>query len=189
MEQIFSGLKAVSGETQVVVIDERCIPEICGHFSLIKGTFKQTFNYWAKVYETKNIKGVVYLDDSDYDLESTYIGDCPIDSISKFRETLKNSGMGTVANTLEFSSDEVRNAIEKVIQNNKSLELFFGRGVRVRELIPNEQWVKMLLVDVIDNYDNRSEHEKNNHLFNVRIQDEIGFATREQLIEKLQSLS
>ena len=190
MEQIFSGLKAVSGKTKVEVTEENICPELYGKFTLTKGTFKQTFSYWAKVYQCPTLEKVAYTDEYEHDLRTTLISDCPIDSISNLTEMLRNSGMSTVANTLSFSDDEVRDAVYNIIQKHKMFKEIYGKDAKLRELIPENDYLKMLLADVIQNYDIRTKHEKCNYLFGFdsAIGEPTLEPTLEQLIEKLNSL-
>jgi len=190
MEQIFSGLKAVSGKTKVEVTEENVCPELYGKFTLTKGTFKQIFSYWAKVYKHATLEKVAFTDEYEHDLQATFINDCPIDSISNLTEMLRNSGMSTVANTLCFNDDEIRDAMFNIVQKHKMFKEIFGKDAKLRQLIPKDDYLKMLLADVIQNYDTRTQGEKSNYLFGFDsvIGEPTLEPTLEQLIKKLNSL-
>jgi hypothetical protein len=120
------------------------------------------------------------------------LGNITIDNIHKLKETLKNSGLATLANSLGFTSDECKQAEYNVIENHKMFKACFGENTKLWELVPKEEQDKIKLQYVIDNYDSVGDYEKKG--CGVEVVDGVGnvvkdgVPTKEQLIEKLESL-
>jgi hypothetical protein len=191
MTEILNGLSFVSGDTKTEVVKESFSAELGADFKMIKGNFSQNFNIWCRVYESK-YKGFAHIDDLNNEESSCMLGDIPIDNIHTLKETLKNSGLSTLANSLGFTNDERKQAEYNVIQNHKMFKTFFGENTKLWDLVPKEQQDKIKLLYVIDNYDSVGDYEKKG--CGVEVVDGVGniianaVPTKEQLIEKLESL-
>jgi hypothetical protein len=191
---LFNGLQVVTGEVKANLLDENTDISISlrGVVSLTKGNFEQTYNYWVNNCENTRY-GYVDCDDWDWDEQSTKLGGLPIDSLSQLRQTLQNSGLSTLANSLDFEEEERRKAIFLTIQNSIGFQKQFGKKAKFwRFLSPDEQTLVRLSF-AIDNFDTCHEHDKRN--FGIKSYDEEGeeikhyVPTLEELKELKESLT
>jgi hypothetical protein len=191
MTEILNGLSFVSGDTKTEIVNESFSAELSAEYKMTKGNFSQNFYFWGRVYESK-YKGFVHIDDLNNEERSCMLGNITIDNIHKLKETLKNSGLATLANSLGFTSDECKQAEYNVIENHKMFKACFGENTKLWELVPKEEQDKIKLQYVIDNYDSVGDYEKKG--CGVEVVDGVGnvvkdgVPTKEQLIEKLESL-
>jgi hypothetical protein len=191
MTEILNGLSFVSGDTKTEVVKESFSAELGAEYKMTKGNFSQNFSFWCRVYKSK-YKGFANIDDLYNDERSCMLGNIPIDNINKLKETLKSSGLSTLADSLGFTRDECRKAEYNIIQNHTMFKACFGNETKLWELVPKEQQEKIKLQYVIDNYDSVADYEKKG--CGVEVVDGVGniiadaVPTKEQLIEKLESL-
>jgi hypothetical protein len=190
MTEILNGLSFVSGDTKTEIVNESFSAELSAEYKMTKGNFSQNFYFWARVYESK-YKGFIHIDDLNNEERSCMLGNITIDNIHKLKETLKNSGLSTLANSLGFTSDECKQAEYNVIENHKMFKACFGEK-KLWELVPKEEQDKIKLQYVIDNYNIVGDYMKKG--CGVVVVDGVGniiadaVPTKEQLIEKLESL-
>ena len=191
MTEILNGLSFVSGDTKTEVVNESFSAELSAEYKMTKGNFSQNFNFWCRVYKTR-YNGFIHIDDLNNEEGSCMLGNIPIDNIHKLKETLKNSGLATLANSLGFTNDECKQAEYNVIENHKMFKACFGENTKLWVLVPKQEQEKIKLQYVIDNYDSVADYEKKG--FGVEVVDGVGniianaVPTKEQLIEKLESL-
>jgi c-di-AMP phosphodiesterase-like protein len=190
MENLLKGLLVVGGEIKVTSVKETASVELSGRFIIEKGNFKQEFSYWARTYE--QFDNFAKIDDYEYETQSTMLGDLPIDNLNKLIQSLNDSGLSTLANSLGFSQEEIANAMRIHVQNHKTFKLVYGKKVELWDLLTQEERQAEILVHVINNYDTCGDWLKKQ--CGVIIRDEEGNVvanatpTKEQLQEKFLSL-
>lgn len=159
---LFNGLQVVSGEIKSELLNESIDIEISlrGEVSLTKGNFEQTFSYWGNDFQPNKF-GFIDFQDWDYDLQRTVLGGLPIDNINKLKETLNNSGLSTLATSLNFDdSTEVRQGIFLAIENSKSFKKQFGKNAKFWRVLNDAEQKVVKLKYSIDKYDTCGTHDK-----------------------------
>ncbi len=190
MKNLFDGLRIVGGETKIVSITETASVEVSGRFSMERGNFKQEFSYWTRTYE--KFGNFAKIDDYETEQHKCTLGELPIDSLSKLVQTLNDSGLTTLANSLGFTSEEITSAMHHHIQEHKIFKAVYGKKAELWDLLTQEEQQAEILLHVINNYDTCGEYMKRQ--CGVVVLDEEGNAipnaipTREQLKEKFSSL-
>jgi hypothetical protein len=189
MENLFNGIAPISGEVVVTSVKESVSLNLCGTITLTKGNFTQDLYYNATLCESSKYKGFVIIDDIDFDYSGeTSLGALKIDDIHKFRQSLQESGLSSLANTLEFSREEIDNACNQVIAQSKSMKKTF-KGLALFDALSKEEQSLVELAYVIANYKILKDYDKKRVLV---IYDEEGnqlVPTEEQLVELLQEQS
>lgn len=191
---LFNGLQVVTGEVKANLLDENTDISISlrGVVSLTKGNFEETYNYWVNNCENTRY-GYVDCDDWDWDTQSTKLGGLPIDSLHQLKQTLQNSGLSTLANSLDFGEEERRKAIFLTIQNSTGFQKQFGKKAKFWRVLGNDEQTLVRLNFAIDNFDTCGEHDKRN--FSIKGYDEEGeeikyyVPTLEELKEFKESLT
>lgn len=170
---LFNGLQVVTGEVKVNLLDENTDITISlrGVVSLTKGNFEQTYNYWVNNCENTRY-GYIDCDDWDWEEQSTTLGGLPIDSLNQLRQTLVNSGLSTLANSLDFQEEERRKTIFLAIQNSTGFQKQFGKKAKFWRVLSHDEQTLVRLNFAIDNFDTCGEHDKRN--FGIKGYDEEG---------------
>jgi hypothetical protein len=191
MKNLFDGLQIVGGETKIVSITETASVEVSGRFSMERGNFKQEFSYWTRTYE--KFGNFAKIDDYETEQHKCTLGELPIDSLSKLVQTLNDSGLTTLANSLGFTSEEITSAMHHHIQEHKIFKAVYGKKAELWDLLTKEEQQAEILVYTINNYDTCGDWYKRQ--CDVAVLDEEGNAipnaipTIEQLKEKFEQLS
>ena len=159
MENIFEHLKPLSGKPTVVSEREDFSVELDGAFNLTKGSYKQRFSFWGKVYKKNNIDGYVIIEDYDIIDENVSIGGTEIDDIRLFRETLTRSGLKSVSESFKFTDTEKKDAFYEQFENSKSLKQIFG-SCKVWNALTQDEKAILEIPHIIDNYDTVSNSVK-----------------------------
>lgn len=170
---LFNGLQVVSGEVKTNLLNESTDISVSlrGEVEVSKGNFEQSFTYWANNCEMTRF-GLVDCDDYDYEENSTKLGGLPIDSLHQLKQTLQNSGLTTLANSLGFDDAEIKKAIFSAVENSKGFKKQFGKNAKFwRALKPLEQTIVRLSY-TIDNYATCHEHDKRQ--FGIKSYDDEG---------------
>lgn len=170
MNNLFNGLQIVGGETKIVSISETASVEVSGKFSMERGNFKQEFSYWARTYE--KLGNYAKVDDYETEQHKCTLGELPIDSLSKLVQSLNDSGLSTLANSLGFSSEEINNAMHQHIQEHKIFKAVYGKKCRLWDLLLSDEKELINLKFVVANYDKCSDYQKRE--CGVNVYDEEG---------------
>lgn len=165
MNNLFSGLQVVGGETKIVSISETASVEVSGKFSMERGNFKQEFSYWARTYE--KFGNYAKVDDYDTENHKCTLGELPIDSLGALKTTLTNSGLITLSNSLGFSSEEIVAAMHQHIQDHKIFKAVYGKKVLLWDLLSAEEKQVANLKYVVANYEKCSDYQKRDCGVNV----------------------
>jgi hypothetical protein len=189
---LFNNLNVVSGEVKVETIRESFGLEVSGAFKITKGNFQQEFSYYARLYETQ-YKNYIGLDDSNVDTEKCNLGGLPIDSLDSLKNTLSNSGLKTLSDSLGFDYDERDNAMYTTVQKHKDFIKCYGKKAIVWNLLNAEEQRVVKVKHAIENYDTLHDQHKYNLGFN-KLDDDgnliKGYVpTLEELKELLESLT
>lgn len=189
---LFNNLQVVSGEVKVETIREGFGLEVNGIFKMTKGNFEQEFSYYARMYET-TYKDYIGVDDSNVEEESCNLGGLPVDSISQLKQTLENSGLRTLSNSLGFSYDEQNRGMYETVQKHKDFIKLHGKKAIVWNLLSAEEQRVVKIEYAIENYD--TCHAQHKYNLGIIKTDEIGntingyVPTLEELQELLESLT
>lgn len=191
---LFNGLQVVSGEIKTNLLNESTDIEISfrGEVSITKGNFEQTFNYYCNRCEI-NKYGFIGIDDWDYDFMGTTLGGLPVDNIHKLKETLSNSGLTTLSNSLGFCDAEIRKEIFLAVENSKGFKEQFGKSAKVWRALDDAEQRVVKLNYAIDNYETCQNYDKSG--FGIFKYDEEGeliggyIPTIEELKELRESLT
>jgi hypothetical protein len=191
MENLFNGLQVVSGEVKVETLREGFGLEVSGAFKITKGNFQQEFSYYARLYETQ-YKNYIGVDDSNVDEGKCNLGGLPIDSLDSLKNTLSNSGLKTLSNSLGFNYDERDNAMYTTVQKHKDFIKCYGKKAIVWNLLNAEEQRVVKVKHAIENYDTLHDQHKYN-LGVIKLDDDgnliKGYVpTLEELKELLESL-
>jgi hypothetical protein len=184
MENIFSGLEVLNGEVSSKILGDSFHLNLSGEIEVTKGNLTCTYNFWCNTFEYNYAENLIGFDDVDWDFCGAKLGNLPIDSLNTLKSKLAESGLTTLANSLEISGGEIRKQICLHLASNKTLIKIYGKKVRVYENLSEEEQTILKLDYVISNYDSRGVYEKTQ--FNITEDDEEGnkiVPTLEQLNE------
>ena len=193
MNENFNGL-SVGDKITTEILNEDFSVELSGLLKMTKGSFSQVRYYWCRLYKMK-YEGYVDFDEIDGEDLGCTLGNIPVDNVKKLKETLLNSGLSTLANSIGFSSKEFADAAIEVMQKHKMFSVIFGEKAKIFKCVPKEEQTKVQLKFAIENYED--DTLVNNPLkrnFGIEVVDGVGHIvpdgvpTKEQLIEKLESL-
>ena len=158
---LFNGLQVVSGEVKAELVNDSVDIEVSfrGEVALTKGNFEQTQNYYFNRCELTRFG---YVDCDDWDIEEGYskLGGLPIDSLHQLKQTLINSGLSTLANSLGFDDAEKRKAVFLAIENSKGFKKQFGKNAKVWRVLTDIEQKVVRINYAIDNYDAIGDHSK-----------------------------
>lgn len=158
MNELLKDLLVVGNETKMTSVTETASVEVGGKFIIEKGNFKQEFSYWARTYD--KLVGFAKIDDYETEEGDANLGELPIDSLSKFTQSLHDSGLDTIANAIGFSDDEVRKAMYEHIQQHKIFKAVYGKKVILWDRLTQEEQQRETIAYVLANYDTCGEYLK-----------------------------
>lgn len=184
MENIFSGLEVLNGEVSSKILGDSFHLNLSGEIEVTKGNFSCLYTFWCNTFEYAYAENLIGFDDFDWDFGNAKLGNLPIDSLTTLKSKLAESGLTTLANSLEISVGEIRKQISLHLASNKTLIKVYGKKFRIYENLSEEEQTILKLDYVISNYDSRGVYEKTQ--FNITEYDEEGkkiVPTLEQLIE------
>lgn len=183
MTNIFEGLKNIVGETKLDILNADIAPEFNGVFTLTKGGFIQTFNYYSRLYKTR-FENLIEIDDYDINDGTTTIHGIKIDSLEKLKNTLKNSGLSTLADTLGFDSDERKTMLLHCLVKHPMFKKIYGNA-KLKSFLTKEELEIFGLEWCIKNHQDISIDDIS--YFGIAI-DADDIPSLEQLTERLSDL-
>jgi hypothetical protein len=92
------------------------------------------------------------MEDCDWDTHTTMLGNLKIDSISKLKTTLENSGLKTLSDSLDFNTEEIKKAIFSIVPNSTIVKNVFGENFILWELLTDNEKKVIRVKDAIENY-------------------------------------
>jgi hypothetical protein len=137
MENLLKGLLVVGGVNKVTSVSETASVEVSGRFTIERGNFKQEFSYLARTYD--KLVGFAKVNDYETEDHKPSLGELPIDNISKFIQSLEDSGLNTLAKCVGFTHEEVRKAMYEHIQNHKIFKAVYGKKVVLWDMLSKEE--------------------------------------------------
>ena len=153
MNQFFEGLaNQNNAEVTSVVTKDNSSLRAGGYLTINKGLVSINISYWADAYNSPQYPGYVSIDDLDYTINDTTIGGVKVDSLSKFNEGLGNMGLTSIVENLKISEDDIRNQINKSIEESNSFKVVF-KGLKLFDSLTYEEKKKVVLDFSIENYD------------------------------------
>lgn len=191
MENLLKGLLVVGGEIKMTSVSETASVELSGRFTIERGNFKQEFSYWARTYN--QLDNHVRIDDYEYEIQSASLWDLPIDNLHKLIQSLKDSGLNTLASKVGFSDEEIVQGIYQHIQSHKILKAVYGKSVILWDALTKEQKQLEYTKFAIKNFDKCPEYIKRECGF-VGVDEEGNtipnyIPTKEELQKRLEELS
>jgi hypothetical protein len=155
-----------------------------GNFDIQKGSLKQTINFYANLHELK-YKGFIDVDDWDVnEITNTEFSGIKVDSLSKLIESLKNSGLTSLAEGLDISDDEILVELSKQIEINDTFKRMYGNDIKLFNTLTKDEKEIIKIQYVIDNYGNHNQYDIKPYLKKI---DGLE-ATREPSIQELQEI-
>jgi hypothetical protein len=152
MNQFFEGLaNQNNANVSSLNIKENFNIRAGGSMTITKGIISREISYWADVYKS-HYPGYTFIDDLDYEEGKTYINGIKIDSVFKFNEGLANMGLSSISESLQITSDEVKNEIYKAVKNSDTYKVVFP-NLELFELLSKDEKRQVVLDYAINNYD------------------------------------
>lgn len=145
--------------------------EFSGSVTINKGSLSYRVDFYAYISKMSH-DGYVSLE--DFDCNETYeysFAGMPIDSLSKLKESLRNSGLKTVAESLETCWVDDSKALCSAINNHPQFKEFFGDAVLWDSLSDDERTI-INLEKAIENYDNTTIYSLGMNKFNITKESE-----------------
>jgi hypothetical protein len=132
--------------------------EIHGGIDIIKGALTEEISFYAKVGDSM-YPGLIILEDWEInDVLGAEFNGMPIDDLCQLKSTLKESGLTTLANTLNMDSAESRKQICKQLLKDDMIKKVFGENQNFIELLSKTEKDIVHLTYAIKNYKNISEN-------------------------------
>lgn len=132
----------------------------CGDITIMKGGLEQEMAYTAYTYPM-NIKGYVSFDDWDIQeqLSNSFNG-LPIDDLYKFKKTLKESGLTTLADSLNVTDAETSKQIGLQLMNNPLFKKVYGKNAIMYETLSKDEQQILQLTNILkgDNFEKTTVH-------------------------------
>ena len=130
-------------------------PEFYGTIDVSKGSLSMTIHFYCKMYKTKYPE-LVSLDDWDInETDNIKFNGVPIDDIDKLKESMVNSGLSTLASSLNVDNEDIEKQISIQIQSMTEFKTIFGKKATMMNLLTDNEQNKVKLKFAIDNYDDK----------------------------------
>jgi hypothetical protein len=186
MENLFNGLQEVNGEVKATSLKKGISCEFWGEFNLSRGSFSQKFNYYARLQRSALGGNYVVIEETETDASNkTSLGNIVIDDIESFKKTLINSGLQTLARSLNFTEEEKLKVVASEIIGNKLFKAIYGKNAILIESLSEIEKQKAYLKYCIENFENLDEHSSYLRRLGFSTKSEVSI---EILKEKLDSL-
>jgi hypothetical protein len=155
MENFLSNFANANTKVQSSNAKLNVSPEFYGTIDVSKGSLSMTIHFYARMYKTK-YTNLVSLDDWDIN-ETTDIkfNGVPIDSLDMLKQGMINSGLSTLASSLNIDNDDIAKQISIQIQGTNEFKTIFGDNAAMSNTLSEEEQNKIKLKFAIDNYDNK----------------------------------
>ena len=162
MNQFFEGLaNQNNAEVTSVVTQENFTLKAGGYVTITKGLISIEISYWSDLYRSI-YPGFASVEDTDWDILETRIGNVKIDSLSKFNEGLGNMGLTSVTNNLKISDEEIMNEIYKAMGESELFKSVY-KGLKLFDSAPFDERKKVVLEYSILNYEKCSPYALNKY--------------------------
>lgn len=110
-----------------------------GEITLMRGGLEQEISYTAHIY-AMNINGYVTFDDWDLqeELSNTFNG-LPIDDLYKFKKTLRESGLETLADSILIPTNDAEQQLAIQIMKTPIFKKVFGKNAIMYQSLSKDE--------------------------------------------------
>lgn len=162
MNQFFEGLASQNNaEVTSVVTQDNFDLRAGGYITINKGVVSMNISYWANLYKS-SYPECIHIDDCDWDTLDVFVSGVKIDSLTKFNDGLNNMGLSSIAKGLQISDDEIRNEIDKSIEENNIVKTVFPSMKLFERLSLDEKKMKILDFSILS-YEKASPYTLNKY--------------------------
>ena len=146
--------------------------EFWGSIELNKGLLSMSIDFYSRLYKTR-YEDCISLDDWGVnEVDKINFNGIVIDDIEKLKDTMRNSGLSTMAYGLNIDDNDIKVHIAYQIQSSKLFKAIYGKSAIMLECLTEEEQKIKRLEYVIKNYDNKTIIKHDMSLF--LIEDEEG---------------
>lgn len=154
MENFLTNFANTNTTTNSTKGDIKVSPEFFGEFVISKGLLSMTINFYARTYKSI-YENFVSLDDWDVnEKKSVTFNGLPIDDIKKLINTMKDSGLSTIAEGLHIYDKEIEREIAIQIEQSKLFKSIFGKKARMLNALTDKEIEIVKLEYIIEKYHN-----------------------------------
>lgn len=153
MKNLFEQFANGGGEVTSNGLDVDFKVNLCGSTTITKGGLSYTLCFYAYLGDMA-IKNAVTIEDFDVNDSYDYtFNGIPVDNMQSLRNTLTNSGLSSIAKSLEVEWKDERKAVAKEVEKNKLFKKIFGKDAFVWEALTEHEQKLLKLQHFIDNYE------------------------------------
>lgn len=185
MKTILENLTNTNGEITTKVVNTNVNINPYLQLEITKGNITQQVNVWGTVYLTK-MEGFFDIDVDDWEIDGAMLGNIKVDSLNQLHEALTKAGLKTLADSLELSKEDIKQAYIKGVLNTKEVQVVFEGKKCFQLLSEKEQIVERLKIT-------KAETIKDVYFFkgNVLLADLLALdtVTQEDINAKIKELS
>jgi hypothetical protein len=146
--------------------------EFWGSVELNKGLLSMSIDFYSRLYKTR-YEDCISLDDWGVnEIDKINFNGIVIDDIEKLKDTMRNSGLSTMAYGLNIDDKDIKLQIAYQIQSSKLFKAIYGKSAIMLDCLTDEEQKIKRLEYVIKNYDNKTIIKHDMSLF--LIEDEEG---------------
>lgn len=191
MENFLSNFKNTNTEVTSNNANISISPEFWGTIDVIKGSLSVKLSFFARMYKTRYGSNLISLDDWDInEISDVSFGGMPIDCLDTLKTTMVNSGLKTVASSLEIDNKDYEKEICVQISKQKIFNSIFGKDAIMYNILSDKEKTNIKLTYLINNLNNIriNDHDLKDYL----VKDEDGNnvkPTLEQLTEVYNKLN
>ena len=166
-------------------------PEFHGTIDVIKGSLSVRLHFFARMYKTRYGSNLISLDDWDINgISDVSFAGMPIDNLDALKTTMTNSGLTTVANSLEINNKDYEKEVCVQISKQKIFNSIFGKDAIMYDILSDKEKTNIKLTYIMNNLEDISVN--NCDLKDYLVKDEDGNnvkPTLEQLTEVYNKLN
>ena len=192
MENFLSKFANANTQVQSSNANLSVSPEFYGTIDISKGALKMKISFYARLYKTR-YENFVSLDDWDVQETSNIEFDgIPVDDLESLKESMRNSGLSTLAKGLEIDDDQIKKEIVIQIGQSELFKTIYGKTAVMQDNLSDEEKNKIYLKYAIDNYysDNAKSAKREINMFLVEDQEGNKITpSQEQLVEMYNQLN
>ena len=146
--------------------------EFWGSIELNKGLLSMSIDFYSRLYKTR-YEDCISLDDWGVnEVDKINFNGIVIDDIEKLKDTMRNSGLSTMAYGLNIDDKDIKLQIAYQIQSSKLFKAIYGKSAIMLDCLTDEEQKIKKLEYIIKNYDNKTIIKHDMSLF--LIEDEEG---------------
>ena len=166
-------------------------PEFWGTIDVIKGSLSVKLSFFARMNKTRYGSNLISLDDWEInEISDVSFAGMPIDNLEALKNTMTNSGLTTVANSLKLDNKDYEREICIQISKQKIFNTIFGKDDMFYNILSDKDKTIAKLTYLINNIQKISINDYD--LKDYLVKDEDGNnvkPTLEQLTEVYNKLN